>query len=130
MILAGTERAYKIRYPVNFQQCISKVAVTTVAENFFYKFEPRNEKGKILQQLENFEIYKGCLSRTKENFSPVMLVKGKISKQHDNFEIYKDFLLWKKESLTSVMLKERFKNRLKISNFIKICMEKHLTVTG
>ena len=36
----------------------------------------------------------------------------------------------KKENLTSVMLKERFKNRLKISNLIRICMEKHLTVTG
>lgn len=63
-----------------------------------------------------------------------MLIKGKISKQHDNFDIYKDCLLWKKENLNSVMLKEhckeRFKNRLEISNFITICMEKHLTVTG
>ena len=59
-----------------------------------------------------------------------MLIKGKISKRHDNFEIYKDCLLWKNENLTSVMLKEWFKNRLKISNFIRICMGKHLTVTG
>ena len=28
------------------------------------------------------------------------------------------------------MIEERFKNSLKISNFIRICMEKHLTVTG
>ena len=33
----------------------------------------------------------------------------------------------KKENLTSVMLEERFKNSLKISNFVRICMEKHLT---
>ena len=53
----------------------------------------KERKGKVLQQVENFEIYKGCLLRTKENFSLVMLIKGKFSKQHDNFEIYKDCLL-------------------------------------
>ena len=54
--------------------------------------------------LENFAIYKGCLLRTKENFSHVMIIKGKILQQFDNFEIYKDCLLWKKEYWTPVML--------------------------
>lgn len=61
--------------------------------SFIPEFYARYAKGTILQQLKNFEIYTGCLLGTKENFSPVMLIKGKISKPHDNFEIYKDFLL-------------------------------------
>ena len=70
----------------------------------------KERKGKVLQQVENFEIYKGCLLRTKENFSLVMLIKGKFSKQHDNFEIYKDCLLWKKENLKIVFYKFEHRN--------------------
>ena len=79
--------------------------------------------------LENFAIYKGCLLRTKENFSHVMIIKERF---YSSLTISKftRIVCYEKRILDPVMLKERFMNGLKTSNFLRICMEKHLTVTG